>query len=62
MGLPGTVAPHHAGLYRPGVSFRLLADEAERTILVSLASHMGPGSCWFCQWHGTTRVASYGTT
>jgi hypothetical protein len=29
---------------------------------VSLASEMGPGSRWFCQWHGTIRVASHGTT
>ena len=29
---------------------------------VSLASHMGPGRSEFCQRHGTTSVASYGTT
>jgi hypothetical protein len=30
--------------------------------LLSFASHMGPPSHEFCQWHGTTPVASYGTT
>jgi PBP superfamily domain len=29
---------------------------------LSFASCMGPGSRWFCQWDGTTPVASYGTT
>ncbi|MGH9092219.1 MAG: hypothetical protein ACRDZR_12715, partial [Acidimicrobiales bacterium] len=32
------------------------------TLQVSLASHMGPGSRRLCQRHGTTTVASYGTT
>ena len=30
--------------------------------LLSFASEKGPPSRWFCQWHGTTPVASHGTT
>ncbi len=40
--LPGGVAPKVTGLYRPGVPFRVLSDEAERTILEgALAHHQG---------------------
>jgi len=39
--LPGTAAYHPPGLYRPGVSFRVLADEAERTILQEALAHHG---------------------
>jgi DNA-binding NtrC family response regulator len=39
--LPGTGAPRQVGLYRVGVSFRLLADEAERTILQEALTHHG---------------------
>ena len=34
----------------------------EDSARLSFASHMGPPSHEFCQWHGTTPVASYGTT
>jgi DNA-binding NtrC family response regulator len=34
-------APTTAGLYRPGIPFRVLADEAERTILEEALSHHG---------------------
>jgi DNA-binding NtrC family response regulator len=40
--LPGGTAPKVTGLYRPGVPFRVLSDEAERTILEgALAHHQG---------------------
>jgi DNA-binding NtrC family response regulator len=39
--LPGHVAPKQAGLYRAGVPFRVLADEAERTILEEALAHHG---------------------
>jgi DNA-binding NtrC family response regulator len=39
--LPGGAAPHQAGLYRAGVPFRVLADEAERTILEEALAHHG---------------------
>ena len=40
--LPGGSAPKVTGLYRPGVPFRVLVDEAERTILQdALAHHQG---------------------
>src|SRR5208283_4574868 len=40
--LPGGAAPKVTGLYRPGVPFRVLVDEAERTILQdALAHHQG---------------------
>jgi DNA-binding NtrC family response regulator len=40
--LPGGGAPKATGLYRPGVPFRVLVDEAERTILgEALAAHAG---------------------
>jgi DNA-binding NtrC family response regulator len=40
--LPGGAAPKATGLYRPGVPFRVLADEAERAILEgALAHHQG---------------------
>src|SRR5208283_5998895 len=32
------------------------------TPTLSFASEKGPPSRWFCQWHGTTPVASHGTT
>jgi DNA-binding NtrC family response regulator len=39
--LPGTAAPHREGLYRVGVPFRVLADEAERVILQEALAHHG---------------------
>jgi len=40
--LPGGSAPRTAGLYRPGVPFRVLVEEAERTVIQeALASHGG---------------------
>jgi len=39
--LPGTAAPRQTGLYRLGVPFRVLADEAERTILEEALAHHG---------------------
>ena len=40
--LPGNNSSRTQGLYRPGVSFRVLADEAERAILTdALAFHGG---------------------
>ncbi len=39
--LPGGATPHQAGLYRAGVPFRVLADEAERTILEEALAHHG---------------------
>ncbi|HYO93661.1 MAG TPA: helix-turn-helix domain-containing protein, partial [Polyangiaceae bacterium] len=38
-GMGGAPAP--AGLYRPGVPFRVLAEEAERTILEEAIEHWG---------------------
>src|SRR4051812_22273097 len=34
-------APQNAGLYRPGIPFRVLSEEAERTILEEALSHHG---------------------
>jgi DNA-binding NtrC family response regulator len=34
-------APQQTGLYRPGIPFRVLADEAERTILEEALAHHG---------------------
>ena len=39
--LPGTGAVPHAGLYRVGVPFRVLTDEAERVILQEALAHHG---------------------
>ncbi len=39
--LPGGAAPQAAGLYRPGVPFRVLVEEAERTILKEALLHHG---------------------
>jgi DNA-binding NtrC family response regulator len=40
--LPGGSAARTAGLYRPGVPFRVLVEEAERTVIQeALASHGG---------------------
>jgi len=39
--LPGSAAPRAAGLFRPGVPFRILVDEAERTILQEAIAHHG---------------------
>jgi DNA-binding NtrC family response regulator len=39
--LPGNAAPHREGLYRVGVPFRVLADEAERVILQEALAHHG---------------------
>ena len=39
--LPGGAAPRAAGLFRPGVPFRVLVDEAERTILQEAIAHHG---------------------
>jgi DNA-binding NtrC family response regulator len=39
--LPGAAATRQTGLYRVGVPFRVLADEAERTILQEALSHHG---------------------
>ncbi len=37
-------------------------EASPRPAILSFASRMGPGSRWFCQWDGTTPVASHGTT
>jgi DNA-binding NtrC family response regulator len=34
-------APQNAGLYRPGLPFRVLSEEAERTILEEALAHHG---------------------
>ena len=39
--LGGGAAPAAAGLFRPGVPFKVLADEAERTILEEALAHHG---------------------
>jgi len=39
--LPGGGAPKTAGLYRPGIPFRVLVEEAERTILSEAIAHHG---------------------
>ncbi len=39
--LPGGSAPKVAGLYRPGVPFRVLVEEAERAILEDAMAHHG---------------------
>jgi len=39
--LPGAAAPRQTGLYRNGVPFRVLAEEAERTILQEALAHHG---------------------
>jgi len=39
--LPGTAVPRREGLYRAGVPFRVLADEAERVILQEALAHHG---------------------
>jgi DNA-binding NtrC family response regulator len=39
--LPGGVAKKTAGLYRPGIPFRVLVDEAERVILEEALAHHG---------------------
>jgi DNA-binding NtrC family response regulator len=39
--LPGGAAPKATGLYRPGVPFRVLVEEAERTILQDALAHHG---------------------
>jgi DNA-binding NtrC family response regulator len=39
--LPGGNAPKLAGLYRPGVPFRVLVEEAERAILQDAMTHHG---------------------
>ena len=39
--LPGASAPRAAGLYRPGVPFRVLTEEAERVILQDALAHHG---------------------
>jgi DNA-binding NtrC family response regulator len=39
--LPGGAAPRAHGLYRPGVPFRVLVEEAERQILQDALSHHG---------------------
>ena len=39
--LPGGAAPRAAGLFRQGVPFRVLVDEAERTILQEAIAHHG---------------------
>ena len=39
--LPGSAAPQREGLYRVGVPFRVLADEAERVILQEALAHHG---------------------
>ena len=39
--LPGGSAPKATGLYRPGVPFRVLVEEAERTILTDALTHNG---------------------
>ncbi len=39
--LPGAGAPKAEGLFRPGVPFRVLVEEAERTILQEAIAHHG---------------------
>jgi hypothetical protein len=39
--LPESAAPRPGGLFRPGVPFRVLAEEAERTILSEAIAHHG---------------------
>jgi DNA-binding NtrC family response regulator len=39
--LPGGSAPRATGLYRPGVPFRVLVEEAERVILQDALAHHG---------------------
>ena len=39
--LPGGAAPKATGLYRPGVPFRVLVEEAERIILTDALAHHG---------------------
>jgi DNA-binding NtrC family response regulator len=39
--LPGGAAPKATGLYRPGVPFRVLVEEAERVILQDAVAHHG---------------------
>jgi DNA-binding NtrC family response regulator len=39
--LPGGSSPKATGLYRPGVPFRVLVEEAERTILTDALTHNG---------------------
>jgi len=39
--LPGGAAPRQTGFYRAGVPFRVLVDEAERTILQEALAHYG---------------------
>jgi DNA-binding NtrC family response regulator len=39
--LPGGAAPKATGLYRPGVPFRVLVEEAERVILQDALAHHG---------------------
>src|SRR5207244_424574 len=39
--LPGAGAPKATGLYRPGVPFRVLVEEAERVILQDALVHHG---------------------
>jgi DNA-binding NtrC family response regulator len=39
--LPGGSAPKATGLYRPGVPFRVLVEEAERIILTDALTHHG---------------------
>jgi transposase len=51
--LPGPEGAHEKG----GVEL-----EIGRFRRLSFASDMGPARRWFCQWHGTTLVASHGTT
>ncbi len=59
-GDPQGLRPHlQRGL---GVLCVWRASGSQRRPRRSFASHMGPASRWFCQWHGTTPVASYGTT
>lgn len=40
-GLPGSTAAKPTGLYRPGVPFRVLVEEAERVVLQDALSHHG---------------------
>jgi len=39
--LPSAAGPHAEGLYRPGVPFRVMAEEAEREILKEAIAHHG---------------------
>jgi DNA-binding NtrC family response regulator len=39
--LPGGAAAKTAGLYRPGVPFRVLVEEAERVVLTEALAHHG---------------------